>query len=92
MVRPHRPTPAPLYTALPGDAKGGTTALHIWGSALTHHPHVYLIVPGGGPSPDGSRWTACKPDFFLPVRVLWRFCAACSSTTSQRCSDANQSP
>ena len=46
--------------------------LHTWGSALTHHPHVHVIVPGGGLSPDGSRWIACKPGFFLPVRVLSR--------------------
>ena len=43
-----------------------------FGSALTHHPHVHVIVPGGGLSPDGSRWIACKPGFFLPVRVLSR--------------------
>ena len=46
--------------------------LHTWGSALTHHPHVHVIVPGGGLSPDGTRWIACKPGFFLPVRVLSR--------------------
>ena len=46
--------------------------LHTWGSALTHHPHIHVIVPGGGLSPDGSRWIACKPGFFLPVRVLSR--------------------
>src|SRR5271157_5774565 len=46
--------------------------LDTWGSALTHHPHVHVIVPGGGLSPDGSRWIACKPGFFLPVRVLSR--------------------
>ena len=46
--------------------------LHTWGSALTHHPHVHVIVPGGGVSPDGSRWIACKGGFFLPVRVLTR--------------------
>ena len=46
--------------------------LHTWVSALTHHPHVHVIVPGGGLSPDGSRWIACKPGFFLPVRVLSR--------------------
>ena len=39
---------------------------------MTHHPHVHVIVPGGGLSPDGSRWIACKPGFFLPVRVLSR--------------------
>jgi hypothetical protein len=51
---------------------GATLVLHTWGSALTHHPHVHGIVPGGGPSPDGARWVACKPGFFLPVRVLSR--------------------
>src|SRR5512132_3814654 len=49
---------------------GITAVLHTWGSALTHHPHVHIIVPGGGLSPDGSRWIACRPGFFLPVRVL----------------------
>jgi len=49
---------------------GITAVLHTWGSAMTHHPHVHMIVPGGGLSLDGSRWIACKPDFFLPVRVL----------------------
>ncbi|MFO1114246.1 MAG: IS91 family transposase [Beijerinckiaceae bacterium] len=52
---------------------GFTSVLHTWGSALTHHPHVHIIVPGGGLSPDGERWIACKPGFFLPVRVLSRF-------------------
>jgi hypothetical protein len=51
---------------------GTTLVLHTWGSALTHHPHVHGIVPGGGLSPDGERWIACKPGFFLPVRVLSR--------------------
>ena len=51
---------------------GLTAVLHTWGSALIHHPHVHVIVPGGGLSPDGSRWIACKPGFFLPVRVLSR--------------------
>jgi hypothetical protein len=51
---------------------GLTAVLHTWGSALTHHPHVHVIVPGGGLSPDGSRWIACRPGFFLPVRVLSR--------------------
>jgi Zn finger protein HypA/HybF involved in hydrogenase expression len=51
---------------------GLTAVLHTWGSALTHHPHVHVIVPGGGLSPDGSRWIACKSGFFLPVRVLSR--------------------
>ena len=51
---------------------GVTLVLHTWGSALTHHPHVHGIVPGGGLAPDGARWVACKPGFFLPVRVLSR--------------------
>jgi hypothetical protein len=49
---------------------GITAVLHTWGSAMTHHPHLHMIVPGGGLSMDGSRWVACKPNFFLPVRVL----------------------
>ena len=51
---------------------GATLVLHTWGSALTHHPHVHGIVPGGGLSRDGQRWVACRPGFFLPVRVLSR--------------------
>jgi len=51
---------------------GATLVLHTWGSALTHHPHVHGIVPGGGLSPDGGRWVACRRGFFLPVRVLSR--------------------
>ncbi len=51
---------------------GATLVLHTWGSALTHHPHVHGIVPGAGLSLDGERWIACKPGFFLPVRVLAR--------------------
>jgi Putative transposase/Transposase zinc-binding domain len=51
---------------------GATLVLHTWGSALTHHPHVHGIVPGGGLSPDGKQWVACRPGFFLPVRVLSR--------------------
>jgi hypothetical protein len=49
---------------------GITAVLHSWGSALTHHPHVHCIVPGGGVSLNGERWLACRPNFFLPVRVL----------------------
>ena len=49
---------------------GVTAVLHSWGSAMTHHPHVHMIVPGGGIALDGSKWVACKPGFFLPVRVL----------------------
>ena len=49
---------------------GLTAVLHTWGSALTHHPHVHFVVPGGGISLDGERWISCRPRFFLPVRVL----------------------
>jgi hypothetical protein len=51
---------------------GVTSVLHSWGSAMTHHPHVHMIVPGGGISLDGQRWVSCRPGFFLPVRVLSR--------------------
>ncbi len=51
---------------------GLTAVLHTWGSALTHHPHLHCIVPGGGISPSGRRWVSCRPGFFLPVRVLSR--------------------
>ena len=77
---------------------GVTLVLHTWGSALTHHPHVHGIVAGGGLSADGDRWVACKPGFFLPVRVLSRLfrrrfleelspriaAAGCSSSVSMR--------
>jgi hypothetical protein len=51
---------------------GALSVLHTWGFALTHHPHVHMIVPGGGISRDGNKWVACRPGFFLPVRVLSR--------------------
>jgi hypothetical protein len=51
---------------------GATLVLHTWGSALTHHPHVHGIVPGGGLSANGARWIGCRPGFFLSVRVLSR--------------------
>jgi hypothetical protein len=49
---------------------GITAVLHTWGSALTHHPHIHMIVPGGGISLDGGRWVSARPAFLLPVRVL----------------------
>jgi hypothetical protein len=55
-----------------GARVGITSVLHTWGSAMTHHPHVHMIVPGGGISLDGTRWVSCRPGFFLPVRVLSR--------------------
>jgi Zn finger protein HypA/HybF involved in hydrogenase expression len=51
---------------------GVLSVLHTWGSALTHHPHVHMIVPGGGIALDGNKWVSCRPGFFLPVRVLSR--------------------
>ena len=47
-----------------------TSVLHTWGSAMMHHPHVHMVVPGGGISPDGKQWIPCRRGFFLPVRVL----------------------
>jgi hypothetical protein len=51
---------------------GFLAVLHTWGQTLLHHPHVHCVVPGGGIAPDGTRWIACRPGFFLPVRVLSR--------------------
>ena len=51
---------------------GFLAVLHTWGQTLHHHPHVHCVVPGGGLSPDGTRWIACRPGFFLPARVLSR--------------------
>jgi hypothetical protein len=55
-----------------GASVGATAVLHTWGSAMTHHPHLHMIVPGGGISLDGARWVRCRPGFLLPVRVLSR--------------------
>src|SRR5262249_48957336 len=84
--RARRSPPSPPIPSTPGPntgfspflTPGGRTSstilpvLHTWGQNLQHHPHVHCIVPGGGLSPDGQRWIACKPGFFLPVRVLSR--------------------
>src|SRR5476651_1875678 len=51
---------------------GFTSVLHTWGSAMTHHPHVHMIVPGGGISLDGTRWIGCRLNYLLPVKVLSR--------------------
>jgi len=51
---------------------GFLSVLHTWGQNLHLHPHVHCVVPGGGLSPDQSQWIACRPGFFLPVRVLGR--------------------
>jgi Putative transposase/Transposase zinc-binding domain len=69
---------AEVLLTIAGDPKhlgariGATLVLHTWGSALTHHPHVHGIVPGGGLASDGKSWVACRPGFFLSVRVLSR--------------------
>ena len=69
---------AEVLLTIAGDPKhlgariGATLVLQPWGSALTHHPHVHGIVPGGGLAADGTRWVACRAGFFLPVRVLSR--------------------
>ncbi|MEM5295614.1 IS91 family transposase [Burkholderia sp. JPY481] len=55
-----------------GAATGFFSILHTWGQNLQHHPHVHCVVPGGGIAPDGENWIACRPGFFLPVRVLSR--------------------
>jgi hypothetical protein len=54
-----------------GAESGMIAVLHTWGQTLTHHPHVHCVVPGGGLTSDG-RWVGCRPNFFLPVRVLSR--------------------
>jgi len=54
-----------------GGETGMIAVLHTWGQTLTHHPHAHCVVPGGGLAPDG-RWVGCRPNFFLPVRVLSR--------------------
>jgi len=63
-----------------GARVGITSVLHSWGSAMTHHPHVHMIVPGGGISLDGERWVACRPGFFLPCA----YSRACSAGYSWR--------
>jgi hypothetical protein len=55
-----------------GAAIGFIAILHTWGQNLLHHPHLHCVVPGGGIAADGQRWIACRPGFFLPVRVLSR--------------------
>ena len=51
---------------------GFFAVLHTWGQTLTAHPHLHCVIPGGGLAPDGTGWVACRPGFFLPVRVLSR--------------------
>ena len=93
---------AEVLTTIAADPKhlgariGVTSVLHTWGSAMTHHPHVHMIVPGGGIALDGSRWVSCRPGFFLPVRVLSRlfrrlFLAKLSASVLRQSRSARQS-
>jgi hypothetical protein len=69
-------TSAETMTTIAADPKhlgariGLVSVLHTWGSTMTHHPHVHMIVPGGGISLDGKRWVSCRPKFFLAAPVL----------------------
>src|SRR5438128_527268 len=69
---------------------GFFAVLHTWGSTLVHHPHLHCVVPGGGLSIDGTRWIACRPGFFLPVRVLSRLFRRLFLTYVQDAFDAGQ--
>src|SRR6266853_3561831 len=67
---------------------GLVAVLHTWGQNLHHHPHVHCLVPGGGPSADRTRWVACRPGFFLPVKVLSRLYRRLFLTRLQAAFDA----
>jgi hypothetical protein len=69
---------------------GFFAVLHTWGQNLVHHPHLHCVVPGGGLSPDGKRWVACKPGFFLPVRVLSRLFRRCFLESLQKAFDSGK--
>ena len=69
-----------------GAAIGFIAVLHTWGQTVGHHPHLHCVVPGGGLSPDGTQWIACRPGFFLPVRVLSRrFRRVCLHQLQEAC-------
>lgn len=73
-----------------GAAIGFFAILHTWGQTLVHHPHLHCVVPGGGLSPDGTRWIACRPGFFLPVRVLSRLFRRLLLTALEGAFDAHE--
>jgi Putative transposase/Transposase zinc-binding domain len=73
-----------------GAAIGFFAVLHTWGQTLVHHPHLHCVVPGGGLSPDGTRWIPCRPGFFLPVRVLSRLFRRLFLTALQQAFDAGE--
>jgi Putative transposase/Transposase zinc-binding domain len=69
---------------------GFFAVLHTWGQNLLHHPHLHCVVPGGGIAPDGTRWIACRPRFFLPIRVLSRLFRRLFLTYLQEAFDAGK--
>jgi hypothetical protein len=69
---------------------GFFSVLHTWGQNLAHHPHLHCVVPGGGLSPDGSRWIECRPGFFLPVAVLSRLFRRLFLNALQKAFDAGK--
>jgi hypothetical protein len=69
---------------------GFFAVLHTWGQTLVHHPHLHCVVPGGGLSPDRTRWISSKPGFFLPVRVLSRLFRRLFLTQLQQAFDSGQ--
>ena len=73
-----------------GAQMGFFAVLHTWGQTLVPHPHLHCVVPGGGPSLDGTRWIACRPGFFLPVRVLSRLFRRLFLTTLEAAFDAGE--
>jgi len=73
-----------------GAELGFFAVLHTWGQTLGHHPHLHCVVPGGGLSPDRSRWIPCRPGFFLPVRVLSRLFRRRFLTALQKAFDAGE--
>ena len=73
-----------------GATIGFFAVLHTWGQTLVHHPHLHCVVPGGGLSLDGTRWVACRPEFFLPVRVLSRLFRRLFLTALQKAFDAGE--
>jgi hypothetical protein len=73
-----------------GASIGFFAVLHTWGQTLMHHPHLHCVIAGGGLSPDGTRWIACRPGFFLPVRVLSRLFRRLFLDTLQEAFDTGQ--
>jgi hypothetical protein len=91
-------TAAGTLTAIARDPKhlgaelGFFAVLHAWGQNLLHHPHLHCVIPGGGLSPDGERRIACRPGFFLPVRVFSRLFRRLFPEALQACFDQGKLP